>query len=180
MKSRQQKEASLRLLVEKMEDRVFYIVDGQGLNSEQTQNLRAASHKADVHYQVVKNTQLRRALKQREKKEAELLRNDTTPIFKGSSALFIADKDQAKVPAKLIQDFCLQNQLKKPQLKAAIIDGEAYIGPQQLLTLSQLKSKQELVAEIISLLNAPMQHLMGTLKSSHHTLTGVVQTLSER
>ena len=120
---------------------------------------------------VVKNTLLKKALDRSTVDFSELY-----PTLKGETALMLSDT--ANVPAKLIKNFSNKN--KKPVLKAAYVEESFYIGENQLETLINVKSKNELIADLIALLQSPAKNVVSALQSGANTIHGVLQTLSEK
>ena len=121
---------------------------------------------------VVKNTLLKKALEKCEKA-------DFSPIFdslKGSTSIMFSEV--GNVPAKLIKDF--RKTSDRPVLKAAFVEESFYVGDNQLDALATLKSKNELIADVIALLQSPVKKVVSQLQSAPNTLAGVVKTLSER
>lgn len=154
------------------EANVLYIADTDGLNAQQTSDLRRACFKNEITIKVVKNTLLRKALERVEDK-------DFSGIFeslKGNSTIFISTVGNA--PAKLIQT--VRKKSEKPLLKAAWVDSAVFVGDDQLATLASLKSKEELIGEVIGLLQSPIKNVVSALKSSGSTIAGIVKTLSEK
>lgn len=151
---------------------VVYLADTSGLNAEQTASLRLACFKADVKLQVVKNKLLAKAMERVDKEYGDML-----SVLKGNTSLMIAEK--SNVPAKLIRDF----RKKKgtiPVLKGAFIEHAIYIGDNQLETLVNLKSREELIADVIALLQSPAKRVISSLQSGGQKIAGIVQTLSEK
>ena len=149
----------------------FYLADISGLNAEVTGNLRRLCSKRDVKLVVVKNTLLRKALENSNKNTAELydvLTDNTSVLFSNTG----------NVPAKLIKEFAKKN--KKPVFKAAFVEECAYIGESQLDALIDIKSKEELIGGIISMLQAPMKNVVSALQSGGQTISGVLKTLETR
>ncbi|MDD3320011.1 MAG: 50S ribosomal protein L10 [Paludibacter sp.] len=153
----------------------FYLTDIGGLNSAQTSDLRRACYKEDVRLVVVKNTLLQKALESSSIDFSELYGS-----LKGETSLMLSN--QANVPAKLISDFSKQksNKLKKPILKAAYVEESFYIGENYLEALIHVKSKNELLGEIIGLLQSPAKNVISALQTGGTTIHGVLKTLSER
>lgn len=149
----------------------LYVADISGLNAETTSNLRRACFKANIQLNVVKNTLLAKAM---EKSPNDY--GDLPSILKGNSAVFISENGNA--PAKLIKDF--RKKSDKPTLKGAYIDSAIFIGDNQLDALVALKSKDEIIGEIIGLLQSPAKNVISALKSGGNTIAGLVKTLSER
>lgn len=149
----------------------FYIADSSGLNAEDTSELRRLCFKREVTLTVVKNTLLIKAMEQTDM--------DLTALYdslKGPTSILFAESGNA--PAKLIKDF--RKKSGKPILKAAYIEETTYIGDDQLDYLVALKSKNELIADVIGLLQSPVTNVMSALQSGGNILSGVVKTLSER
>lgn len=149
----------------------FYIADISGLNAEITSNLRRLCNKREVKLVVVKNTLLRKALENSTKDTAELydVLKDTTSVMFSNSG---------NVPARLIKEFAKKN--KKPVFKAAFVEECAYIGENQLDALVDIKSKEELIGGIITLLQSPMKNVVSALQSGGQTISGVLKTLEQR
>lgn len=149
----------------------FYLADISGLNAEDTSNLRRLCFKQDVKLVVAKNTLLRKALEGSNKNVEELydaLRGNTSVMF----------TETGNVPAKLIKDFSKKR--KKPVLKAAYVEEAVYMGADQLEALIAVKSKNELIGDVVALLQSPMQTLLSQLQSGSNTIHGVLETLKER
>ena len=149
-----------------------YLTDIAGLNATETTNLRKACFKSDVQLRVVKNTLLRKAMERVEGREYD----EMFDSLKGNTALMIAEK--ANAPAKVIENF--RKKSKKPILKAAWIDTAVYVGDERLTELAALKSKEELVGDIIGLLQSPIKTVVSQLQTGGQTIAGLVKTLSER
>lgn len=171
--TKQEKTEVIKELQEVLEStNVLYIADTDGLNAQQTSELRRACFKGEISMKVVKNTLLRKAMENVEDK-------DFSGVFeslKGNSTIFISEKGNA--PAKLIQNF--RKKTEKPLLKAAWIDSAVFVGDSQLETLANLKSREELIGEIIGLLQSPIKNVVSALKSGGNTIAGLVKTLSEK
>jgi large subunit ribosomal protein L10 len=150
---------------------VVYVTDISGLNAENTSNLRRACFKAGIQLAVVKNTLLEKAMGSLENNYGEL-----PSILKGSTSIMIAENGNA--PAKIIKEF--RKKSDKPVLKGAYIHEAVFIGDNQLDVLVSLKSKDEVIGEIIGLLQSPAKNVISALKSGGNTIAGLVKTLSER
>ncbi|PZR22019.1 MAG: 50S ribosomal protein L10 [Flavobacterium psychrophilum] len=150
---------------------VVYVTDISGLNAENTSNLRRACFKAGIKLEVVKNTLLEKAMGSLENNYGEL-----PSILKGSTSIMIAENGNA--PAKIIKEF--RKKSDKPVLKGAYIHEAVFIGDNQLDALVALKSKDEVIGEIIGLLQSPAKNVVSALKSGGGTIAGLVKTLSER
>jgi large subunit ribosomal protein L10 len=149
----------------------FYLADTSELDAEKTSDLRRLCFNRDVKLVVVKNTLLRKAMENAGKDYNELY--DT---LKGATSVMFSDAGNA--PAKLIKEF--RKKTDRPILKGAYIEEAVYIGDDQLEFLISIKSKNELIADLIALLQSPAKNVIGALQSGGHKLSGVLQTLSER
>lgn len=150
---------------------IFYLTDTADLDVETINNLRRQCFKRNVTMQVVKNTLLRKAMENSEKDFGKLY-----DVLKGATSLMISDT--GNVPAKLIKEF--RKSSPKPILKGAYIQESIYIGDNQLDILESLKSKEELIGDIIGLLQSPAKNVVSALKSGGTTIAGVLKTLSEK
>ncbi|MCD4725021.1 MAG: 50S ribosomal protein L10 [Bacteroidales bacterium] len=164
------------LVVEALADKLnvnnnFYFADISELNAEDTSALRRLCYKREVTLTVVKNTLLKKAMEQTDKDLEALY--DT---LKGPTSIMFAKSGNA--PAKLIKEF--RKKSSKPLLKGAYIEEMTYVGDNQLDFLVALKSKNELIADVIGLLQSPVTNVMSALQSGRNILSGVVKTLSER
>jgi large subunit ribosomal protein L10 len=151
----------------------FYLTDIGGLNAAETSELRRVCYKQDIKLLVVKNTLLQKAL--------ESSSVDFTEIYgslTGATSLLLSNSNNA--PAKLIKDFSKASKSKKPVLKAAYVEESFYIGENQLDVLVSIKSKNELLGEIIGLLQSPAKNVVSALQSGGNTIHGVLKTLAER
>lgn len=149
-----------------------YLTDISGLNATDTSNLRRACFKSDVQLRVVKNTLLKKAMERVEEKEYDELFDS----LKGNTAIMISDKGNA--PAKVIETF--RKKSKKPILKAAWIESAVFIGDDKIEQLAKLKSKEELVADVVALLQSPIKTVLSQLQSGGQTISGLVKALGER
>ena len=149
-----------------------YLVDIEGLNSSDTVKLRKLCFRREVKLLVVKNKLLIKAMEKSDIDYSELFR-----ICKGATSIMLSNVNNA--PAKLIKDFRTSNE--KPLLKAAYVEESFYIGNDSLDELVAIKSKNELIADIISTLMSPAKNVVSSLQhNSANTLSGIVKTLSER
>ncbi len=149
----------------------FYITDTSDLTVAKINAIRRKCFESDIKMQVVKNTLIKKAM--------ESIDSDFQPIYpvlKGSSSILFSRT--ANAPAKLIKT--LRQEGDKPVLKAAYIDFSFFIGDDQLDALVNLKSKEELVGDIIALLQSPVKNVLSGLQSSKNKLAGIVKTLQER
>mgnify|MGYP003572144143 CR=1 FL=1 len=150
---------------------VIHLADISELNAEQTSNLRRLCFKRDIKMTMVKNTLLKRAMEKSEKNLEELY-----IALKGSTSLMFSDTGNA--PAKLIKDF--RKTSERPLLKGAYVEEVSYLGDDQLDALVNIKSRDELLGDLIALLQSPIKNVMSGLQSSGQNLTGILKTLSER
>jgi large subunit ribosomal protein L10 len=151
----------------------FYLADISGLNAEKTALLRRTCFEKQIKLVVVKNTLLRKALEQKANAEVELL----YPILEGPSAIMFTEA--ASAPAKLIKEFGKKH--GKPVLKGAYVQECAYVGENQLDALVAIKSREELIGDIIGLLQAPARNVISALEANAGgKLAGLVKTLSEK
>ena len=150
----------------------FYLTDIEALNAEQTAALRRKCFENGVKLVVVKNTLLGKALVKVDKADAELLH-----VLEGHTSIMFAQT--GKAPAVLIKEF--RKSCDKPVLKAACVEGCYYIGDNQLDTLCNIKSREELIGDIISLLQSPAKNVISALQSNAgQKIAGLVKTLEER
>lgn len=151
----------------------FYLADIGGLNAAETSELRRTCYKQDIKLVVVKNTLLRKALENSGIQISELQGS-----MKGETSLLLSNTGNA--PAKLIKDFSKTSKSKKPVLKAAYVEESVYVGENQLDTLVAIKSKYELLGEVIGLLQSPAKNVVSALQSGGTTIHGLLKTLGER
>lgn len=165
-------------LVEKYPN--FYLVDIESLPADLTSSLRRLCFEKEVKLMMVKNSLVRIALTQKD--EAKF-----APIFsylKGNTAIMFAES--ANVPARLIKEFAKENkpanpdEKAKPELKAAYVQESLYLGAEKLEELVNVKSKEELIGDILSLLDGPIQGVVSALDSAGGTIHGLLKTLEER
>ena len=149
----------------------LYLTDIAGLDAIQTTTLRRACFNANIRLSVVKNTLLAKAMEASEKDFGEL-----KSVLKGNTSLMISETGNA--PAKLIKDF--RKKSDKPLLKGAYIEETVYIGDDQIDYLESIKSKEELIGDVISILQSPAKKLILALESGKSNLSGILKTLSER
>jgi len=148
----------------------FYLVDVNGLNAQQTSDLRRKCFKNDIKMIVVKNKLLHKAF--------EASEIDFEPLYetlKGSTAVLFTQT--ANIPAKLLKEYKKEG---IPALKAAYAEEGIYVGADKLEELSSIKSKSEVIAEIVALLQSPAKNVVSALQSSGQTIHGVLKTLGER
>ena len=152
----------------------LYIADIGGLNSVQTSKLRRAAFRKEVKLEVVKNTLLIKALEKSGVDYSELF-----PVIKGETCIMLSSVNNA--PAKLIKEFrATDKNLQKPVLKGAYVEECFYVGEEHLDALVNIKSKNELVADVVAMLQAPMKNVLSGLQSAGGTICGVLKTLEEK
>ncbi|MCD4746600.1 MAG: 50S ribosomal protein L10 [Bacteroidales bacterium] len=147
----------------------IYITDISDLNAEVSSNLRRLCYKKNVKLKVVKNTLLKKAMEKTDKDFKNFYQ-----ILKGSTSIMFAEA--GNIPAKLIKEF--RKTSNRPILKGAYIEENIYIGDDQLDILINIKSKNELIGDIIGLLQSPVKNVMSALQSGGNKLTGILKTLS--
>ncbi len=164
------------IIIEKLGEKLkeyahFYLVDVTGLNAETTSALRRKCFKSEIKMVVVKNNLLHKALEQSG--------TDFTPLYdslKGTTAVFFCNT--ANVPAKLIKEEGKATGI--PALKAAYAEEEIYVSAENLDALVAIKSKNEVIAEVVALLQSPAKNVISALQSGSQTIHGVLKTLGER
>ncbi len=149
----------------------FYITDIEALDAESTSKLRRQSFKNDIKVVVVKNTLLKKAMENVETDYSELY-----PTLVGNTAVMFSTAGNA--PAKMIKEF--RKNSDKPIIKGAYIEETVYLGDDQLDFLVSIKSKDELIADIVALLQSPVKNVVSGLQSAGGTLSGILKTLSEK
>lgn len=170
--TREEKSQVIDTLTAQLSDNsIIYVADISGLNAQATSNLRRACFKSDVKLAVVKNTLLAKAMENSTKEFGDL-----PTALKGNSSILLSETGNA--PAKIIKEF--RKKSDKPVLKGAYIEEAIYLGDDQLETLVNIKSKEELLGDIIGLLQSPAKNVISALQSGGQTLSGIVKTLSER
>ena len=149
----------------------FYLADISGLTAEENSALRRLCFKREVSLKVVKNTLLKKAFERNDADFSELY-----SVLVGNTSIMQAEA--ANPPAKVIKEFRKKND--KPVLKAAYLEDALYIGDENLSALADLKSKEELIGDIITLLQSPAKNVISSLQSAGNTLSGIVKVLEER
>jgi len=149
----------------------FYLTDTAQLNATDTSTLRRKCFEKEIKLIVVKNTLLRKALEQSGKNLEELF-----DVLKGSTSVMFSNTGNA--PAKLIKEF--RKKSDKPLLKGAFVEESVYVGDNMLDSLVSLKSKDELIGDIILLLQSPAKNVISALQSGGNTIHGVLETLSKK
>ena len=170
--TKEEKVLEIESLTTRLKDvKNLYITDIAGLNALETSNLRRMCFKAGIKLSVVKNTLLERAMTSSGKDFGEL-----KDLLKGNTSLMFSESGNG--PAKVIKDF--RKKSDKPILKGAFIEETVYIGDDQINQLVDLKSKEEVIGDIISLLQSPAKNLISALKSGGGKVSGILKSLSER
>ncbi len=170
--TREEKSQVIQDLTAKLADTsTIYLADISGLDATTTSNLRRACFKADVQLSVIKNTLLAKAMEASDKDFGDL-----PSVLKGNTSMLVAEA--ANAPAKLIKEF--RKKSDKPFLKGAYAEESVYIGDDQLDALVNIKSREELIGDIISLLQSPAKNVISALQSGGNKLSGILTTLSEK
>lgn len=169
---KEEKNLLIESMVEKLKEaNIFYLTDISDLNVETSGRLRRLCFKHNVQLQMIKNTLLRKAM-ERSGKEFEPFYS----VLNGSTSIMFSEV--ANDPALLIQEF--RKKSPKPILKGAWVEETAYLGDDQLTVLASIKSKNELIADLIALLQSPAKNVISALQSGGVNLSGIIKTLSER
>jgi large subunit ribosomal protein L10 len=170
---KEEKNEIIELLAEKLRNtNHIYLTDISGLTVEDTNKLRALCFKREIGLQTVKNTLLRKAMDKVEDKDFSGLYD----ALKGSTAVMFSEINNT--PAKLIQEVRKKN--AKPILKGAYVEESCYLGDNQIAALVAIKSKEELIGEVLGLLQSPAKNVISALLSSGAKIAGIVKTLSEK
>lgn len=151
----------------------FYITSIADLKVSTTNELRRTCFKNSIKLKVVKNTLLQKAMERSNKDLREFY-----PLLKGQTSIMFCDS--GSLPAKIIRDFRKKFKTDKPQLKGAYVQESIFIGEDKLEVLANIKSKNELIGEIVLLLQSPARNVISALQSGGHKLAGILKTLSER
>lgn len=170
--TRDEKQLAIDNLAQKLtESNHFYLTDIAALDAEQTSSLRRKCFENGIQLIVVKNTLLKKALEKIEGDYEELY-----PTLKQNTSLMLCDTGNA--PAKLIKELRKENE--KPILKSAYVEESVYVGDDQIEVLTKIKSKEEVIGEVITLLQSPATNVLSALQSGGSTLAGIIKTLSEK
>jgi len=170
--TREEKSQVIKDLTGKLSDnKIIYLADISGLNASDTSNLRRACFKANVNLAVVKNTLLAKAMEKSDKDFGDL-----PGTLKGNTSLMTSETGNA--PAKVIKAF--RKKSDKPVLKGAFVEEAVYIGDDQLDALVSIKSKEELIGDILTILQSPAKNVISALQSGGSQLSGILKTLSEK
>ena len=169
---REEKNAIIDSLAEKLKEyNHFYLTDTAQLNAADTSDLRRKCFENDIKLIVVKNTLLKRALEMSEGNFEELYQ-----VLKGTTSIMFAQTGNG--PARIIKDF--RKKHDKPVLKGAYVQESVFIGDKMLDTLISVKTKQELIGDIILLLQSPARNVVSALQSGGNKIHGVLETLSKK
>ncbi len=153
----------------------FYLLNMEGLNAEETVAFRRACYDKGLRVRVLKNTLLAKALE-----TAEIpARTELQPALKLQTALIFISENP-KLPAQVLKEFREKSRKERPSLKAAYVEESVFLGEEQLEALTRLKTKEELLGELIGRLQAPIQNMVAMLQGAGQTIAGVLKTLSER
>ena len=170
--TREEKNKEIESITEVLQNSdTVYLTDIAGLNAEQTTALRRLCFKSGIKMNVVKNTLLKKAMERSDKDFEELFET-----LKGNTSIMISDT--ANAPARLIKDF--RKKQEKPLLKGAYVQESIYLGDENVETLANLKSKEELIADVIALLQSPAKNVVSALESGKNNITGLLKALEER
>ena len=170
--TKEQKVQEIQDLTERLSSvKNLYLTDIAGLNAVQTTALRRACFNSNIKLSVVKNTLLAKAMEASDKDFGNL-----KEVLKGNTSLMFSDV--GNTPAKLIKNF--RKKSEKPLLKGAYIEEAIYIGDDQIDVLESIKSKEELIGEVITLLQSPTKNVISALQSGRSNISGILKTLSER
>jgi len=169
---REEKNAIIDSLAERLKEYShFYLTDTAQLNAADTSELRRKCFENDIKLVVVKNSLLKRALEQSEMNFEELF-----PVLKGTTSIMFANAGNS--PAKLIKEFRLKHD--KPVLKGAYVQESIYLGDNMLDALVSIKTKQELIGDIILILQSPAKNVISALQSGGNKIHGVLETLAKK
>jgi large subunit ribosomal protein L10 len=170
--TKEQKVQEIQDLTDKLSSvKNLYLTDIAGLDAVQTTALRRACFNSNIKLSVVKNTLLEKAMEASDKDFGNL-----KEVLKGNTSLMFSDV--GNTPAKLIKNF--RKKSEKPLLKGAYIEEAIYIGDDQIDVLESIKSKEELIGEVITLLQSPAKNVISSLQSGRSNISGILKTLSER
>lgn len=170
--TREEKSQKIEQLTQELnEASTLYLADASGLNAADTQRLRGVCFKKEVRLTVIKNKLLKIAMERSDKEF-----NDLVDTLAGPTAVMFSET--GNIPAKVIKEF--RKDSDKPILKGAYVEETTYVGDDQLETLVNIKSKNELIADLVALLQSPAKNVVSALQSGGNTLTGVLETLSNK
>ena len=172
--TRQEKTAAVAEIKDKLSSTpFFYLADSSAMSVAQVTDFRRKCFEEGVEMKVVKNTLAIKAIEQLDNKEQY---EGVLPLLKGTTALLFTST--ANVPAKILKEF--RKSHEKPLLKGAYIDTDIFVGDEQINTLSSMKSKEDLIGDVIMLLQSPIKNVISSLQSGGQTLSGLLKALEER
>jgi large subunit ribosomal protein L10 len=172
--TREEKNQVIDVLAEKINNTShIYVTDTLGLNAGDTVDLRKECFKNEIELVVAKNTLLKKAIEKSDKDLSGLFEALTGPTS-------IMLSEVGNKPAKLIKDFRKKKDIEKPVLKGAYVEEDFYLGNEQIDALASIKSKTELIADVVALLQAPAVNVLSALQSGGNTLAGILKTLEEK
>jgi len=172
--TREEKNQVIDTLAKKINNTThIYVTDTLGLNAGDTVDLRKECYKNDIELVVAKNTLLKKAIEKSDKDLSGLFEALTGPTS-------VMLSETGSIPAKLIRDFRKKKNSEKPLLKGAYVEEEFYLGDDQVETLASIKTKNELIADVVALLQSPVVNVLSALQSGGNTLTGILKTLEEK
>jgi large subunit ribosomal protein L10 len=151
----------------------LYITDVSGLNAANTSALRRTCFERNIKLVVAKNTLLKKAFDR-----ANGNYEDLYGVLKTPTAVMFSNENNT--PAKLIKEFRKKTKLERPALKAAYVEESVYVGAEMLDTLVAIKTKYELIGDVVALLQSPAKNVVSALQSGKHLLAGLVKTLQEK
>ncbi len=173
--TKDQKTATIEELKDKFaNNNFFYIADSSSMTVADISDFRRKCFEKGVSVKVYKNTLIQKALETFEDSKGYAPLYD---VLKGQSTLIFSET--ANLPAKILKDFRTKD-VEKPALKAAYIDSDVYVGDDQIQPLADLKSKEDLIGDVILLLQSPIKNVIGSLQSGGNTLSGLLKALEER
>lgn len=173
--TREEKQQVIEELTEKFnKNQNFYITDASGLTVAEINAFRRVCFEKGLEYKVYKNTLVKKSFENLDNDYSEL-----DAVLKGFTGVIFSE-EIGNLPAKVLKEFRKKQSGEKPALKAASIDTDIFIGEENLNMLSELKSKNELIAEVIALLQSPAKNVISALQSGGNTLSGLVKALSEK
>jgi large subunit ribosomal protein L10 len=173
--TREEKAAIIEELSSKLQkNNYFYITDASGMSVAETNDFRRACFNKGIEYKVYKNTLIEKAL---ESIEGDNDLSELKGTLKGFSGIMFAE-EIGNAPAKVLKE--VRKDADKPLLKGAYIDSDVFVGDDQIDALAKLKSKHELIGEVVGLLQSPVKNVLGALQSGGHTISGLLKALSEK
>lgn len=177
--TREEKTAVIEQLTQQfIDNKYFYVADCSTMTVARVNKLRRTCFEKGLQLRLVKNSLIKTAL-QRAQAQTGTSYDGLYPALKGSSALIFTET--SNLPARMIKEFRETNENEeRPTVKAAYIDSDVFLGDEQLDALCKLKSKEEFIADVIALLQGPIQKVIGAINSGSNTIGGLLKTLEER